>query len=713
MTNRTSWNESTAEIVIEAGRDVAVAPIIYRETAHTEPFGPDAIHVLPFTTVMLDKRAPGLFTSTLSGANAKLEWLAEMMVRSGSVAEVARALMKHDIVAQVNDRLLKGSARFKQGAVLMSYPALYRTMIDITGAPNDRMDAKRVTARVLTELFMRIYSAFNVMMPSRPIYAQESYSRPVAMTSDLISASHVATVTEVLETLKLGVSMKEKEFSAQVVETVLGPVLIGAANRLLAAEKYNRWMVDAASIVGLYLRNVDDPALENLRDDGNLQILATNASFAVDAMVMERFGRGVISPPHEHREILAYAALRLRELRRYESVSLEKFANMYSFSQIKTAKGHTAGVYVHRNADVTCNAKAITLHEDGGVIIPLNAHTLDPYIPMMNEFVNAAFGGSTPVAAGHAFASHIIARSLERDPTKGTGRVLAFNITEDELRMLACAHADELIISSNVTRVGPGGSPTMFFGVRDGKVVYTSSAYYNGTQVYTSDPSEVLILTGEDYTGNQRFVTKPQTYAEDIFGGLLDQVDTTSLYNSATRVVNVELPLPDGTNVDLGISLHGLLTGSEPTNDLASYIAIDRQAADVITAFLALGVVAYNDLAAQDDPTDRVMAEQVATGLHHVISRFTSPIGFSRFMRTLNIQLMGSDSFGTRDKRALLTNTVSQHSLAIRLVMAMLLRMGLVPYGIPNDVIEILTNAKSIERAATSDAFKNILTGRI
>lgn len=711
-TFNTQASESAGSIITVAGDQVSVAKVIYRRTATTPPMGADAVNIMKFTSVMIDKRAPGMFSNALSGPTAKLEWLAELLVAHGQVGTTARLLMQHDLVAKVNERLLRGNARFKQGTVLMSHPALFRSMLEITGASNDRSDPKRVTARVLTELFARIYSAFNVIMPFRTVYSQEVYSNPIGNTSSLIEASHVATVTETFEALKLGTSMKEREFSAGVVETILGPVLLNAANKLLAAEKYNRWMRDAAVLTGMFLRNSDDAVLEPLRDNGNLQILATNASFGFDAMSRSIFGASVLSPVHEHEDVLQYAALRLRELRRYETISMDKFANMYSYSGVRTAKGATAGVFVSRNLEMTCNSKAIVLESDSDVMIPMNSYALDPYMPMLNEFVNGAFSGAVAQSAAHAFAQHTVARETERDSTLTGGRIIGFNMTEDELTMLACAHADEIIVSS-FSQIGPDNdAPQVYFGVRDGRVNYASDAYYNGTSVFTREPGEVLIFTGEDFTGNQRFITRPQTYAEDVFGGLVDTMNP-DLYNSASRALKVELPLPDGTDIKIDISLYGLLTGLSDTPDMDNFIAIDRQAADVIQAFFALALVAYSDLSSQTDATDIVMAEQVSTGTHDLIARFVAPVGFKRFMRTLNLQLMASPAFGTRDKRALLTNMVSQHSLAVRLAVTMMMRMGLIPYGMQTDIVAMLTDTRAVERAATSEAFRSIMNGRV
>lgn len=713
MTNTATYstqaNATSGTIITSAGDQMSEAKVIYRRTTATDPVGADAVHIMPFTSIMLDKRAPGMFSNALSGPAAKLEWLAELLVSSGQVAQTAKLLLQHDLVARVNERLLRGNARFKQGTVLMSHPALFRAMLEITSASNDRADPRRITARVMTELFARIYTAFNVIMPYRSVYAQEVYDRPVATTTDLIAASHVATVTETLEALKLGTAMKEKEFTAGVVETILGPVLLNAANKLLAAEKYNRWMRDAACIVGMFLRNSANPLLDSLRDDGNLHVLATNASFSFEAM-SATVVNDVLSPVHEHRDILQYAALRLRELRRYETISMDRFANMYSYSGVKTAKGRTAGVFVSRNLEMTCNSKAIILESDSDVLVPMNAYAIDPYVPMLNEFVNSAFAGNSAVNAAHAFAQHVIAREIERDPELAGGRIVGFNITEDELRMLACANSDEVIISSQASLVAT--DPVVFFGVRDGRVNYTCDAYYNGTSIYTTEPGEVLILKGEDFDGNQRFTTKPQTYAEEVFAGLVDTLNP-ELYNSASRVVQVTMPLPDGQDITIDLSLYGLLTGLSTKPDLDTYLAVDRQAADVVQAFFALALVSYADLVTQTDPTDKVMAEQVATGTHELVSRFVKPVGFTRFLRTLNLQLMATPAFGSRDKRALLTNMVSQHSLAIRLAVSLMLRMGLIPYGMHNDIVAMLTDSRAVERAATSEAFRSIMSTRV
>lgn len=655
--------------------------------------------VAPFLSLMLDKRAPGMFTSAYAGPAAKLEWLAEMMVTSGTTAQVARELMSHDLISRVNERILRSNSRFKSGTVIMSYPMLFGTMLDIVGASSNTSDPKRVVARVLTELLARVYSEFGVMMPYKTFYSQKYYSEVVADTSAIIDAAYVATVTETLEVMRLGSAMKAKEFSAAVVESVLGPTLLNAANKLLAAERYNRWMNDAAIITGAYLTGSDPSTVEPLLDDGNLQVLASNASWALGAASMSA-SRSVVSPVHEHTELLGYAALRLRELRRYETVSLEKFKAMYTIKVLKTAKGKLAGAFVARNADIMAHTKAATLHEDAGVVMPMPSIALDPYMPMLNELANAAFASDVTRNAAYVFASHMIGRRAEIDDEHN---VLAFCVTDREIRMLALAMAGQVLLST------VGLQATVYYGLLDGRVNYEGGAYYDGEYAWTDDAYEIFLLNGEDFEGSQRFMTKPQTYEEAMFTGILDQIDS-ELYSAATRQITIHLPALDGSLFKTSMSLYNLVTGEAVEPVLKQFVALDRQLMEYVGSMYAVGMWAHQDLAARSSPVDELMAEQIAIGIHDVTARFVKPVGFSRFMKTVQAFMIANSSLTTRDARMLMANVTTKHALAIRLAGALMVRLGVVPFGLQDDIINLLSNAKAVERAATADAFNATLT---
>lgn len=694
----------TGALYLSVGDKQHVFPTAVHHINETEPFaskvGPSGAPnvVAPFLAVMLDKRAPGLFTSAYGGPAAKLEWLAEMMVSKGVVANIARELMRHDLISKVNAQILRSNARFKSGTVIMSYPFLYRTLLEIVGAGKDMNDPNRVVARVLTELLARVYSEFGVMMPYKTFYSQNYYDNVVATTGDLIRAAYVATVSETLEVMRIGSAMKEREFSAAVVESVLGPNLINAANKLLAAERYNRWMRDAAILTGKFLLNSADAVLDSLRDDANLQLLSTNASWALGAAAMS-VSADPASPQHEHTELLAYASLRLRELRRYETVSMERFRGMYSSIIIKTAKGAVAGAFVARNADIRSAVKAATLHEDSDIVIPMAAPMLDPYMPMLNELSNSAFGGDVARNAAYAFSTHLIGRTAE---TQDVHTIVRYCVTQNEMDMLGIAFATQILISS------VGVQTTIYHGVRDGKVFYEGSAYYDGDYAWTTDPAEVLLLLGEDHLGSQKFTTKPQTFDENMFGGLLDVING-QLYSAATRRIAVNLPMADGSEFSTQLSLYNLVTGEDEEPILKQYVAIDRQVMEFVGSMYALGIYAYDVLSMSTSSVEVAMAEQIAIGIHDVTSRYVKPVGFSRFMKTVQTLMIKESSMSKRDARALLTNVTAKHALAVRVAGAMMVRTGLIPFGLQDDIIELLSTSNAVERAATSEAFNATL----
>lgn len=275
----------------------------------------------------------------------------------------------------------------------------------------------------------------------------------------------MVTIAETFESLRLGVNLKHKQFAPAIVEALLTPQLVSAANKLLSASKYDRWMRDAAAFTGKYLMNSSDEALESFRDDPNLQVLSMNASWSIDAMRVHSL-RPILSPVHEHEELLKYAVTRLRELQRFETVSPEKFADMYTVTHHKTIKGGSAGIIVTRNVNLKPTVKAIAMHEENDVVLPLAAYDVDPYVPILNDMAMTTFGGSTAQRYARVIGQGIITRGRE---VEGKSQALAIGMGEEEVFMLAIANATELVASADV---GPG-AVAIHFGVPNG-AVYTT-----------------------------------------------------------------------------------------------------------------------------------------------------------------------------------------------------------------------------------------------
>lgn len=713
------------DLVVNAGDHIVELPVNFRPFNATTPFGSDSLAIPRFTAYMMDKRAPGVYTAAVAGASSKLERLAEMAVETGTVGAIARAFLRHDLISRVNEQIVRSNFRVKQGQIVVSYPALTRivsAIIDgtVVGPQSNPLDAPalRAVSGVITELLARAYAKFGMILPYKAIMHQAYYERPLATTSDILVASQIQTVTEVFESLAIGASLKEKEFVPSVIEALLNPMLVTAANRLLASEKYNRWMRDAAAITALYLRNDNSPVVQSLRDDPNLAALAANGSFAFEAMM-----RPILPPPaspvHEHSELLEFAVVRIRELRRFETLSPEKLFGMYSVHHHKTPNGTSAGLFVHRNVSITPQVKALGQTDIGGLVMPLPAYETSPYMPMLNELVTAAFAGTVATDTAGLIARHLIVSTAEHNVSaKGQddkATVLTFGVSPIEVQYLALSLAKEILISNGATgalsEVVDGAKPQIHYGMDDELLNYRGNAYYYGGRVYTSDPAEALLLKGRDIIGTQQFPSRPQVFADDMMDQLVTTLDP-ELYTKVARSLSYELPLLDGTNAQISLSLWSIVTGGMelPTHD--QLIAIDRNAAALISSMLALAVVT-NEHLKQSGPVGEMIGEQIATATHYLFSAFTKPIGFNRFQRTASLRVMEhAAATMNRDIRADLRSVIVQHNLAMRLAVMILMRMGLVPYGLHNDIVALVTDSKSIERAAASEAFGKMFATR-
>jgi len=714
--SNTSFIEGT--LSINGGDHTTQLPVHFRPMSPTAPFGQNTVSVPKFTTYMMDKRAPGVYTAAVAGASAKLERLAELAVASGTVPDIARALMRHDLVTRVNERILRSNSKVKQGVIVISYPALSRIIAEIIGVnetgPTSLKDPLRAVAAIITELMARAYAKFGMMLPYKQIMHQAYYNDPLITTRDIINASHVQDVTEVFESLTIGAALKEKEFLPNVIEALLSPTLVTAANRLLASDKYHRWMLDAATLTGKFLRNSDEPYITNLADDANLVVLAANASFAFDAMLSYSV-RPVASPVHEHSELLAHAVVRIRELRRFESVSPEKLVGMYTVRHMKTPKGVSAGVMITRNTTLAPQVKALGQTDIGGVIMPLPAYQSSPYMPMLAELISSAFAGSTTNDVSAVIGQHLIIRSSEQ-ATAYDGSHVAFvlqhGVTPTEVQMLALATAREVLVAQDIEFAGPVGSPlsgagayAIHYGIDDGLLHYQGDAYYTGGRVWTGDPAEALLLQGVDMAGTQSFPARPQVYADDMLDQLITELDD-DLYLPLSKTLTYQLPLADGTSAPIKMSLWNLITGDTGTPPFEQSIAIDKHVATQVASMLGLAIATSDILQGFSGPTDAIIAEQIATAVHHAFAAFTKPVGFNKFQRTATLRVMEAASVTmSRDIRADLRTVIVQHNLAMRLAVMIMMRTGLVPYGLHTDIVQLVTDANSIERAAASQAF--------
>lgn len=271
-----------------------------------------------FLSVMINKRAPGMWAGVVGGPKSKVEHLAELTVDNNLEAEIAAVFSDVELMRKINDKLIRGNARYKSGVFTVDYLSLLRAVAFAVGASPTVKDAKWVVTRIVTELLSRAYTKLNVMVPFVGSAELSWHMRPIAVLDDLIHSSQVATINEVFEAIELGAAFDgSKEFNPAVSEAMIGPLLTAAANRIMNSLRYAKYMRDTAALVGVKL--VNPSALpEHLQDNADLDFLATNASFAIGAIAHAH--DPISTPAFDQRDAIQYTVMRLREMKQFETV---------------------------------------------------------------------------------------------------------------------------------------------------------------------------------------------------------------------------------------------------------------------------------------------------------------------------------------------------------------------------------------------------------
>lgn len=699
-------------VMISRGRENEPTSIRFRDIGETAPLTGRTIVIDRFINVMLDKRAPGLWAGVVGGPKTKIEHLAELAVTHGVVGQIADDLLDAELVRRINDKLIRSNQRFKSGVLTMDQVSLLRAVSAAIGASTAATDPKRHVARVITELLSRAYTQLNVMVPFVGAVELEYHSTPVADTDTLIKAAQVATVAEVFEAIELGGAFKDaKEFNPTIAETLLGPLLVSAANRLMNSLRYEMYMRDTAILVGRYITKAGNLP-DHVRDNPDLAYLASNASFALGAL--GRTDEPIRTPDFDLREAITYTVMRLRELRRFETVSIDRFREMYTHELVKAPSGYIAGVYVQRNDTLSLRAQVSKFVDRTEYTAQCPVEVGEAYLAPLSEAVQRAFEGSVLQRTTSVAAQHLITVDWENDDSGNGGRAFLNGVTPAEELLYGMAHADRLYVTdlaSNPDAEGTPGQPRLIMEVADGKVFYQAKGQYTGAAVTTDDPAEILILKGADAIGSTPFPTRPQTIMDDMRKALLPALPIDLVVDLA-KPVRVVLPELDGTQLELEVSLQQLL-GLTEIGTL--YLTVEGEARRQITDSFAALVAVYNELRGYADETaPRLLARQVATAAHALIGRIAAGESFNRFLNTLFVMFMQDAQFKGRKHmlRAHLSSAYVQHQLVLSASMLILLKLGLVPFGLHEDLAEMFASQDVVEIAVTSEAWERAMRPR-
>jgi len=639
------------------------------------------------------------------------------------VQDVALAFADVELMRRINDKLIRNNQRYKAGVFTIDYPSLQRAVAGALGASSSARDAKWIVARIITELLSRAYAKLNVMVPFVGAAELSQHQRPVATLSDLLRTSDVATVNEVFEAIELGGAFDAaKEFNPAVAEAMIGPLLTNAANRLMNCLRYSKYMRDTAVLVGRFMAY---PAMlpAHMQDNADLAYLASNASFALGAL--NHAGDSVSTPDFDLRDAVTYTVMRLREMKRFETWSLERFSSHYSVELVRATTGYVAGAVVTRATPMKLSTQVTRFVDRADVVVQLQSTIGEAYVAPLAEAVNRAFEGSILDRSASFAAEQMITMVYEGDGHAEGGYVFYNGLTADEQLMLGLAYAEYLTLG-NLSIASDGNAldivmdnPTLFFEVPDRKMFYTTRGLMSGSSITTSDPAEVLILRGIEKMDPAPFPVRPQTILDDVRRVVLSQRPDTFNVDGAVvnglielgKAVKIRLPMLGDTPVTRQESIQDLL-GLAEIGEL--HLTIEQSARTSITGTFATMVACYHEVRRHGD-TGALLAHQIAVAMHSLVGRVASHSAFIPLLRTMMQRFVHDPAFAGRHMamRAHLQEAYVRHELSLNAAFMVMLKLGLLEFGVHEDMTKVFDEENVVEIAVTAENWHSAMGAQI
>jgi len=696
------------QLAVGRGKPKTLNTIIRSVNEFIRPQG-EVRSIAKFINIMLDKRGPGLWQGVVGGPKSKTEHLAELMVTHGVVEQVATQLMDGNLLRNINDKVVRNNQRFRSGVFTMDYPSLFDAVSSVVGGSKSANDPARHVTRIITEIISQAYTKINVMVPFVGVVELMYEVSPIANTDTIITAADVAAVSEILEMIELSISIKDaREFSPTVTEAILGPMLTQAANRLMATVRYRNYIKDTAVLVGRFIAK---PSIlpEHVADNADLAYLATNASFAMDAILLA--DKPVVTPDFDLREAISYTTTRIRELKRFESVSIERFREMYSHSVVRNPDGSIAGAFVHRNETFAINPQVSKFVDRKSFFLQSPVPVAEAYLSPITEAISRAYGDGMLIKTIEVASQHLLTRMSERYNTfaRVGGHLLALNMSESELTFYALGFADRMYIVNQTDDENAFLGSRIVMGVADTKAFYEPIGIHSGNEVLVDDPLEVLLLKQEDHVGTGAFPNRPQTILDDLRQGVLADLGPEELMLDFGKDVKITLPMLNKTKIESNQSLQKLL-GLESLREI--HLTVNLAAASQLTNAMAALSYIYTILKTnKESNVDQMLARQVAIATHSLYGRVATSDTVYRLIRGIFLNIVQDPAF-TADRTALRTHLSTafvQQQLALSTTSLLLLKTGLLEFGVQNDISEMFADENVVEVATTSESWAKIM----
>lgn len=686
---------------------IALPPAVGRTRAVAKP-----------VTIMINKRAPGMWAGIVGGPKAKTEHLAELAVKYDLVAALADVLSDAELMRRITDKLLRANQRFKEGVFTMDYPTLLRAVAGAIGATFAEAEAKSVAARIIAQLLARPFEKLNVMVPFVGAVEPTVDDEPIAPLSMIMFTERVSTVAEVFDAIDLGGAFAgAREFNPAVAESMISPLLRTAADRLQNSLRYAKYMRDTAIMTARYICN-PSTLPEHMQDSADLAYLASNANFMFGCL--QHVNDAILTPDFDLREAVSYTVTRLREMKRFETWTLDKFASHYGIELVRLETGYVAGAIVARNDGFRMTAPVTRYVDRGDIVTQLPSTLGEAYVSPYVEAINTAFGNGHLRTALSLAAQYAIVHTAEGADvgltgaiTDTSGFIFRVGVTPLEEKMLAVHYARHLTLG--YTDAEDVSDPVVFYELVDNKLFYESQGLYAGGTITTSHPGEVLLLQGVDVDPRAEFPSRPQNLLDDARKLILHKIPTTFKVNGEDHVgaiemdkdVRIVLPALDNTPVELSESLQKML-GLDEIGQL--HIGVDYAARKYLSSSLAAIVAVYDGLK-RGGEREQLLARQLAIATHQLIGKVAASATFKPLVRTVSQRLLFSPQF--KDRRAAMRNHLqdafTRHVVTVNAAFVVMLKTGVLHFGVHEDIVKMFAEQKVVEVAVLSGDWQAVM----
>lgn len=282
--------------------------------------------------------------------------------------------------------------------------------------------------------------------------------------------------------------------------------------------------------------------------------------------------------------------------------------------------------------------------------------------------------------------------------------------------MLGLAHAEYLSLGG----IDDEGllTPQIYMEVPDLKMFYESRGMATGSGIMTSDPAEVLILRGVEKNDPAPFPLRPQVILDDVRRVVLSQLPNTFKVDGLevagllemSKPVRIKLAMLGDTPVQRLESIQDIL-GLAEVGEL--HLTVEQSMYQLLSSTFA-ALVATHDMLLQHGDSGRMLAKQVAVAMHALVARLASHSAFTPLLRTMMLRFVHDPVFKGRHAalRAHLQEAFVRHQLGLNAAFMVMLKLGLLEFGVHEDITRIFDDQGVVEIAVTSESWQDVMNVR-